>query len=198
MPGLSWQSHVQSLSVSLGALSCRDQCGRDLDAEVAFETWRDLTLGLRNNRGSIFLVGNGASASMASHMAADLAKNAQLHTEVFSDLSLVTAISNDMGYEYVFSEPLSRRATAGDMLVAISSSGRSANILSAVQVANERSVNVVTLSAMGPDNPLRSAGRLNLYVPAATFGFAESCHAAVLHHWMDTVEAAKQTGGDVS
>lgn len=56
---------------------------------------------------------------MTSHFAADLAKNAHLRTEVFSDLSLITAISNDMGYKWVFAEPLRRRAKKGDMLVAI-------------------------------------------------------------------------------
>ncbi len=66
---------------------------------------------------------------MASHAAADLAKNAQIHTEVFSDLSLITALGNDMGYENVFVEPLRQRICPGDMLVAISSSGQSRNII---------------------------------------------------------------------
>ena len=122
---------------------------------------------------------------MASHFAADLAKNAHLHTEVFSDLSLVTAIANDMGYEHVFSEPLSRRAQKGDMLIAISSSGRSPNVLAAVAVARAHRVTVVTLSGMHDDNPLRAAGDLNFYVPATSYGYAETCHSSILHHWMD-------------
>ena len=136
------------------------------------------------------LIGNGASASMASHFAADLAKNARLHTEVFSDLSLVTAIANDMGYENVFSEPLSRRAAAGDLLVAISSSGRSPNVLRAVQVARKLKLAVVTLSGMDEQNPLRAAGDLNFFVPAKTYGLAETCHFSILHHWMDLVAAS--------
>src|SRR5439155_15434224 len=108
-----------------------------------------------------YLIGNGASASMASHFAADLAKNAHLHTEVFSDLALITAISNDMGYEHVFAEPLSRRARRGDMLVAISSSGRSPNVLRAVETARRLGLFVVTLSAFAPDNHLRAQGHVN-------------------------------------
>jgi D-sedoheptulose 7-phosphate isomerase len=77
------------------------------------------------------------------------------------------------------------------MLVAISSSGRSPNILAAVAVANRLALTVVTLSAMAPDNPLRASGSLNVYVPAETYGYAESCHAAILHHWMDTIEAQR-------
>lgn len=188
MSHVNWAEHVRDVSQLLQSLSCRAQGGKELGPEDAFNRWRDLTVRLRENKQTIFLVGNGASASMASHMAADLAKNGHLHTEVFSDLSLITAISNDMSYEQVFSEPLSRRAKEGDMLVAISSSGKSPNVLRAVKVANDAKMTVVTLSGMGADNPLRASGTLNFYVAAQTYGYAESCHAVILHHWMDMVE----------
>jgi len=194
MSQLNWSRHVAQLLVLLEDSSCRDTRGRELGNEPGFRLLREITVRVRGNRGTIFLVGNGASATMASHMAADLAKNARLHTEVFSDLSLITAISNDMGYENVFSEPLSRRCRKGDMLVAISSSGRSPNVLKAVDLARRRGLTVVTLSAMKPDNPLRRKGTLNFYVPAPTYGFAESCHAVILHHWMDLVEQAGRRG----
>jgi D-sedoheptulose 7-phosphate isomerase len=127
---------------------------------------------------------------MASHFAADLAKNARLHTQVFSDLSLITAISNDMGYEHVFAEPLRRRGQPSDMLVAISSSGSSPNILAVADVAREIGSTVVTLSAMKSSNPLRTKGKLNIYLPADTYGEAETAHAAALHWWMDLVQIA--------
>jgi D-sedoheptulose 7-phosphate isomerase len=188
MKAVHWPDHVARVTTLLCAVSFRDRQGNDIGAARGFDRWRALTLNLRRRRGTVFLIGNGASASMASHMAADLAKNARLHTEVFSDLSLITAISNDMGYEHVFSEPLSRRVRAGDLLVAISSSGKSPNVLAAVKVAARARAAVVTLSAMSAANPLRASGTLNIYVPAPTYGFAESCHATILHHWMDLVE----------
>lgn len=183
-----WIDDVSNLSALLMRLSCRTGGGREMTHESAFKRWRGLTIAVRRKRRCIYLVGNGASASMASHMAADLAKNARLHTEVFSDLSLITAISNDMGYEHVFSAPLSRRACAGDMLVAISSSGCSPNVLRAVEVARQRGLSIVTLSAMRADNALRGRGILNFYIPAQTYGYAETGHAAILHHWMDLVQ----------
>lgn len=189
MSKAGWKDHVDELNRLLQSLACTGAGKKELEPEAAFARWLELTLQLRAERHTIFLVGNGASASMASHMAADLAKNGRLHTQVFSDLSLITAISNDMGYEHVFSEPLSRRGAAGDMLVAISSSGRSANVLAAVRVAQELGLTVVTLTAMEADNTLRGQGALNFHVPAGTYGYAESCHAAILHHWMDLVEA---------
>jgi len=184
----NWCEHITGLYDLLKKVSFRSKRAGEISADKGFRQWEALTEALRRRRGTIYLIGNGASASMASHMAADLAKNARLHTQVFSDLSLVTAISNDMGYEHVFSEPLSRRAKRGDMLVAISSSGRSPNILAAVNVANRLKLTVVTLSAMDAKNPLRRSGTLNIYVPAKVYGYAESCHAAILHHWMDTIE----------
>lgn len=180
-----WQRHVRDIGELLTALSCTNRAGQALDPDDGFRTWKQAADACRTAQRAIYLIGNGASASMASHFAADLAKNAHLHTEVFSDLSLVTAIANDLGYENVFSEPLSRRAVAGDMLVAISSSGRSPNVMKAVKVAREFKLMVVTLSGMDRGNPLRAAGDLNFYVPAISYGYAETCHSSILHHWMD-------------
>jgi len=143
---------------------------------------------LRTRRGRLFLAGNGASASMASHFATDLAKNAGIRTQVFTDLSLLTALGNDIAYEAVFAEPLRWYAEAGDILVAISSSGNSPNIVQAVLAAKELGLTVVTLSGMRPDNRIRGLGELNLYLPAPTYGLAESCHAFLLHCWMDQLE----------
>lgn len=182
----TWEKHLTALQGLLSRVSFR-RGRKPMGVEDGFLLWRDLTVSLREQSGTIYLVGNGASASMASHMAADLAKNARVHTEVFSDLSLITAISNDMGFDKVFAEPLSRRARPGDMLVAVSSSGASPNVLAAAEVARARDLDIVTLTAMSADNPLRKAGTLNVYVPARTYGYAESCHAAILHHWMDLV-----------
>jgi D-sedoheptulose 7-phosphate isomerase len=183
-----WQDDVHHLSDMLFALSFYGIDGTQYSVDEGFRRWQELTIEGRDNKRTIYLIGNGASASMSSHFAADLAKNAHLHTEVLSDLSLITAVSNDMGYEWVFAEPLRRRAKKGDMLVAISSSGSSKNILLAVDVAQEIGLSVITVSGMSSVNLLRSKGHLNAYVPAETYGCAETCHAAILHHWMDMVE----------
>lgn len=183
----SWAQYVDGLAVLLRELSFLDEAGKELAHEEAFSWWYRTATSTRDAKGTVYLIGNGASASMASHFAADLAKNGHLHTEVFSDLSLITAISNDMGYENVFAEPLKRRAASHDLLVAISSSGCSPNILRAIDVAREAGMSVVTLSAMDDQNPLRQLGSLNAYVPAKSYGLAETCHAAILHHWMNAM-----------
>lgn len=193
-PETTWQDDVAYIARLLSSVSFADAGGNACGADEGFDRWRSLTSAVRDARRAVYLVGNGASASMASHFSADLAKNARLHTQVFSDLSLITAVANDMGYDQVFAEPLRRSARDGDLLVVISSSGRSPNVLTAVDLARELGLAVVTLSAMAPDNPLRERGDLNVYVGAADYGGAETCHAAVLHHWMDLVEIRHEPG----
>lgn len=161
--------------------------GRRVPIDDGFEKLRLLTEATRKKHKTIFLIGNGASASMASHIAADLCKNGDLSTEVFTDLSLITAVANDLGSDKMYSAPLERRGVPGDMLVAISSSGRSPNILNAVATARKLKMSVATFSAMKADNPLRLLGDVNFYVPAPAYGYAESAHSTLLHFWVDMV-----------
>lgn len=184
---MRWSAKVAELERLLGAAAATDAEGQVLEPDAAFERWVSRTREVRENGRTVYLIGNGASASMASHFAADLAKNAGLHTQVFTDPALITAISNDLSYEQVFAEPLRRRAGPGDLLVAISSSGRSPNILAGVRTVRELRSGVVTLSAMDASSPLRSLGDVNFWVPAKTYGNAETSHAAILHHWMDAL-----------
>jgi phosphoheptose isomerase len=183
----TWEGETRRLSDLLARLSFRDAAGAEIPISDAFRQWNDHAVRIRKSRRVCYLIGNGACATLASHFSADLAKNGRIHTQVFSDPALLTATSNDCGYEEVFAEPLSHMAVPGDLLVAISSSGRSPNILRAAEAARRLGMTVVTLSAMDEDNPLRGAGDLNAYVPAAAYGHSETCHAAVLHYWMDRV-----------
>jgi D-sedoheptulose 7-phosphate isomerase len=191
-----WTKNVDEIAKYLLSPRASDGDAQPLDIDVAFARWTDWTVQIRERKRTIFLIGNGASASMASHVAADLAKNAHVHTEVFTDLALITAIANDLSFQEIFSEPLKRRLVPGDMVVAISSSGRSANILQAVQTTRKMGGKVVTLSAMQRDNPLHSLGDLNFHIPAPSYGMAETCHAAILHYWIDrTIQADQVTRG---
>jgi D-sedoheptulose 7-phosphate isomerase len=185
-----WTRYVADLAAVLGGLAFTRADGSSLGVDDGYAIWRDLTLEVRARRRTVYLVGNGASASIASHFAADLAKNGRVHTQTFCDLSLITAIANDIAYDQVFAEPLRGRGEAGDMLVGISSSGKSPNVLAAAVVAAELGITVVTVTGKDPGNPLRRRGDLNLHVPAPTYGLTETAHAACLHRWMDLVQMA--------
>jgi D-sedoheptulose 7-phosphate isomerase len=169
----------------LGELIFTDINGTVLEQETGFARWLALASPAMREKRSIFFIGNGASASMASHFAADLGKNGTLRTHTFTDLSLITALANDTSYENVFMDPIRRYMEPSDLLIAISSSGNSPNIVNAVRAAREQKGGIVTLSGMRPDNAVRSMGDLNVYAAAPSYDLAESAHAVVLHYWVE-------------
>lgn len=137
--------------------------------------------------GKVIYIGNGGSAAIASHMAADLWKNGGVKALCFTDPALLTCLANDLGYENVYSAPAGSFVEKGDVFVAISSSGRSPNILKAAEAALKKGCVLVTLSGFGPDNPLRSMGAVNFYVPSPVYGVVETVHAALCHAVVDYV-----------
>jgi D-sedoheptulose 7-phosphate isomerase len=133
----------------------------------------------------IMFVGNGGSAGIASHMAIDFTKNGDIAAMAFSDAAALTCLGNDLGYEQVFARQISAHARPGDLLIAISSSGRSPNIVNAVAAARGRDCRVHTLSGFSPDNPLRRLGDHNLHVASDQYGLVEVSHQALLHCLLD-------------
>jgi D-sedoheptulose 7-phosphate isomerase len=184
----AWASFVADLARQMNAMEITDADGRPVEAEAGFVTWRKMAEEVRAHNGTIFFAGNGASASMASHFAADVRKNGRIHTEVFHDIALMTAIANDIAYEQVFAAPLKWHKRPHSQVVLISSSGASPNVLAAAKVAREQDYQIVTLTGKQPDNPLRRLGELNFYLPAFTYGEVETGHAAILHNWMDRLD----------
>jgi D-sedoheptulose 7-phosphate isomerase len=134
----------------------------------------------------IILIGNGGSAAIASHVAIDLSKNAHTRAVTFNDAATLTCLSNDYGYEEVFAKQVEYYARPGDTLVAISSSGVSANIIYAVVAANRGGrIATITFSGFDPDNELRRMGHINFYVPSMRYGFVELAHMILLHSMID-------------
>jgi D-sedoheptulose 7-phosphate isomerase len=133
----------------------------------------------------IVFVGNGGSAGIASHAAVDYTKNGGLRALAFNDASYLTCFANDFGYEHVFAKPIEAHGKPGDVLYAISSSGRSANILNASAAARSVGMKVVTFSGFTPENPLRGKGDLNFYVDSKEYGFVEIAHLALIHTILD-------------
>lgn len=133
----------------------------------------------------LMFIGNGGSAGIASHMAIDYSKNGGIRSTAFNDGAALTCLGNDLGYEQVFAKQIDLHAREGDMLIAISSSGNSKNIINAVNVAIDRGCIVVTLSGFKPDNALRSAGDYNLYIPSKEYGFVEIGHLSLIHSILD-------------
>jgi D-sedoheptulose 7-phosphate isomerase len=114
-------------------------------------------------------------------MATDFLKNAKIAALAFSDSSLLTCLSNDLGYENVFKKPIEMLAQRGDIVFDISSSGCSKNILNAAIAAKRKGCILITLSGFKRNNPLRNLGDVNLYVPSNSYGYVESTHSVICH-----------------
>lgn len=181
----SWNAYLASLSNALTGTSATGPVAEVLDVDEAFERWVRLTHEVHEAGGRIYFAGNGGSAAIASHMAADLSKNGSLRATAFNDASFLTAISNDLAFDDVFSLPLRLNGRPGDLLISISSSGNSPNIVRALEAARDIGIHAVTLSGKGADNRSRALGELNFYVPADRYGWVESAHQVVVHHWFD-------------
>ena len=165
--------------------SGRDGSPLELDdaANQTIDYWRNA----KESGGKILLVGNGGSAAIASHMQNDLCKSGNLQALVFTEQPLLTAYSNDNGYESAYESLVRLWAGPNDVLVAISSSGSSENILRACRVVDEMDGRIITLSAFASDNPLRSMGDVNFYVGADSYGIVETAHAALGHYLTDSL-----------
>jgi len=182
-----WKNNIDQLNSALNGLSVKNTHGREISADEGFSALVNLSLNARSKNNKIFLIGNGASASMANHIAADLGKNARIYTEALTNVPHITATANDTSYNDIFAEFISLKMAKEDLLIAISSSGDSQNILNAVDNAKAKSGTIITFSGMKKSNYLRSSGHLNFYIPAQTYGLVETGHAALLHFWVDRV-----------
>ncbi len=142
----------------------------------------------------VFFVGNGGSAAIASHMATDWMKNGGFAALSFNDGAQLTCLANDLGYSEVFATPLRSHVREGDLLIAISSSGRSGSIVGAVGAARDKGADVITLSGFAADNPLRALGDINFYVPNDLYGFVEIAHLSICHAFLDLAMGWRANG----
>lgn len=169
----------------------RDMCvtdmqGRQMSAQEGLEAWAGRAKLVRDElHGLTFFCGNGASATMAEHMSHDWFQNGGMNTYTCSETAHLTAIANDLSYEDVFSFRIGRILSERDMLVTVSSSGNSPNIVKAVRTARDKGAYIITLSGKSGDNQSRKLGDLNFWVPLDTYGLVESAHAVILHAALD-------------
>ena len=135
----------------------------------------------------IIIVGNGGSAAIASHVAVDLTKAAGIRAVNFNEADLLTCLSNDYGYEHWVEKALEFWADRGDLVIIISSSGRSENLLNGAKCAKNLGLGLITLSGFDEDNPLRALGDLNFWVDSPEYNILETTHQTWLLAAVDYV-----------
>jgi D-sedoheptulose 7-phosphate isomerase len=124
----------------------------------------------------IIIAGNGGSAAIASHLAVDFTKAARIRAVNFNEPDLITCFANDYGYENWIKEALIAYCDRADLVLLISSSGRSPNMLAAAEWANEQNITLVTATGFEYNNPLRSMGMFNIWVDSLSYNVVEMVH----------------------
>jgi D-sedoheptulose 7-phosphate isomerase len=137
----------------------------------------------------VIVAGNGGSAAIASHVAIDLTKVTNIRTVNFNEASLITCFANDYGYEHWLARAIEAYADDGDVVVLVSSSGRSPNVVNAAAAARARNCTVVTLTGFDAGNPLRALGDLNLWIDSTSYNVVETVHQTWLLAVLDNIAA---------
>jgi len=143
------------------------------------------------NKGKVILVGNGGSAAMASHVSVDLTKMCKIRAVNFNEADLLTCFSNDYGYENWVQKALSFYADRKDLLIFISSSGESKNIINGANFAKKIGCKVVTLTGFKKTNKVKKIGHVNLWLDSKNYNFIEMTHHTWLLAIVDLIAKAK-------
>ena len=186
------ENYYNNLNSLISSVRVTDKDGIKLDFYEGIENTVGLIISQADSGHKLMFIGNGASASISSHMSTDFLKNGKIRAISFNDSSLLTCISNDYGYEHVFEKPIEMIADKGDILIAISSSGRSENILLGIKSARSKGCKVITLSGFEDNNPLSSLGNYNFHVASHSYGPVEIIHHSICHCILDTILKSKE------
>jgi len=135
---------------------------------------------VKKNNKKILIFGNGASSAIASHFAVDLTKNAGIRCLPISDVDLITCFSNDFGFENWIKNAIKYYCNLGDLVILISSSGRSKNMLNAADYCKKNTIRLITLTGFEKKNLLSKKGNINFWVNSKKYNFVELAHLTAL------------------
>jgi D-sedoheptulose 7-phosphate isomerase len=146
----------------------------------------------KKNKKKILIFGNGGSAAIASHFSIDLTKNAKIRCTNYNESDLITCFSNDFGYEHWVEKTLKYYGNKGDVLIVISSSGKSKNMINGCVAARKKKFSkIITLTGHSKNNSLKKLGDINLWVNSKTYNHIENIHQFWLLSLVDLVIGKK-------
>ena len=128
------------------------------------------------NKGKLIFIGNGASASLASHAATDFTKQAKIPSIAFNDHNLITALANDYGYHKWAAKAIEFYSEPNDMVIFISVSGESSNLIEGINFANKISLSTASLTGSSQTNSLKQKSKYSLWVNSKAYNIVESIH----------------------
>lgn len=178
------QQHTDAVSKGLASID-----------QAKFQQAVDILCNAMKSRKNIFTIGNGASAAIAQHWACDFTKGCSNVSEdkffkvrvhsLAANIPLMTAISNDISYDEVYAYQIERLGSFGDILITISSSGNSPNVVRAIEAAAKEKMHIITLTGFDGGKSKQMADEyfhgVNLHVDCPEYEAAEDCHQAIMH-----------------
>jgi len=153
---------------------------------------------------TVFSCGNGGSASIANHLQCDHTKNVRKSTDLCprvmslsGNVELLTAIANDLAYKDVFTHQLQSQSRPGDVLIAVSSSGRSANIVGALSWARDHGLRTISLTGFD-GGEARTIADVSIHVNGTNYGVIEDLHQAIMHALAQYIRQSRMTPAAIS
>ena len=141
---------------------------------------KKLFVNVRDNSNKIIIAGNGGSAAIASHVSVDFTKQAGIRTVNFNEPDLITCFSNDYGFENYLTKALEFYGDKNDILILISSSGSSPNMIKAADKSKELGLKLITFTGFSSKNILKSKGKINFWVDSRAYNIVENVHQILL------------------
>ena len=138
-----------------------------------------------DNNAKVYIVGNGGSSSMASHVSVDFAKVAKVPSSTFNNANLITCFANDYKYENWVVEALKAYTNRKDLIILISSSGTSKNIVNAAKFCKKNKIKLITFSGFSKKNPLSKLGNVNFHIDSNEYNYIEMSHHIILVSLVD-------------
>jgi phosphoheptose isomerase len=179
------------------------RAGKTIDPE-AFGGAAAILLDAYTRHARMFSCGNGGSASIANHMQCDHVKGVRTATDLTpqvlslsTNVELLTAIANDMGYENVFVYQLQSQARPGDVLVAVSSSGRSPNIVQALAWARDNGLRTIAVTGFD-GGAARVVAEVSVHVDCTNYGVVEDLHQAIMHALAQYIRQSRMAADTIS
>ena len=138
---------------------------------------RDVMVSAQKSKNKIMIFGNGGSAAIASHVSVDLTKNANIRCTNYNEADLITCFANDYGYERWIEKAVDFYADQNDVLILISSSGKSKNMINACKSAKSKKISkIITFTGHDKNNPLSKLGDINFWIKSKAYNFVENTH----------------------
>ena len=153
---------------------------------------KNMIIKVKKNNSKVLIFGNGGSAAIASHVSVDLTKNVKVKAMNFNEADLITCFSNDYGYEKWIEKTIEFYADKKDIIILISSSGKSKNMINACKAARRKKIEkIITLTGNKQNNPLSKLGDINLWVDSNIYNHIENIHQIWLLSVCDLIKLNK-------